>query len=82
MSTCANCKEAAVWQYNIAEFRSILYCGVHLPRFLRNNTPESRLVSKYEEPVEKPATTTKKKKVAEPVEETVVDEEAAADGDS
>jgi hypothetical protein len=36
MTTCANCSESATYIYEISEAHTILYCGLHLPKFLND----------------------------------------------
>jgi len=47
MTTCANCSESATYIYEISEAHTILYCGLHLPKFLndRKNAGTLKLTS-------------------------------------
>jgi len=87
MTTCANCSESATYIYEISEAHTILYCGLHLPRFLndRKNAGTLKLTSEavqeksdaFEALAPKSSKKTSAKKTVEetPVEETPVVEE-------
>lgn len=44
MITCANCKEAALYEYAVSASIKILYCERHLPSFARKSYSYSPVV--------------------------------------
>lgn len=48
---CANCKEDALFEYQITLNKSVLFCGKHLPKFLelRKQAKLIKTTEKFEE---------------------------------
>jgi hypothetical protein len=51
MTTCANCSNSSVWIYEITPSHTIPYCGLHLPKFLKNSK-NAGLLKRSEEMVQ------------------------------
>lgn len=79
MTTCSNCTSTAQLQYNISETVKLLYCAIHLPKFLKGRTAASLLVSFIEVPAPKKPS---KKKATAPAEITTDETVEDTDGDS
>jgi hypothetical protein len=68
MASCANCSNAATYQYS----DGTLFCSIHLPLMLRSSK-WSHLVTDYVEPTPVKVKEEKKIKVEEPVVEDATD---------
>lgn len=76
MTKCVNCRNDALFAYNVTSSTKLHYCAEHLPKFLRGRGMGTLLreIIKPEEEKPAPKKRSTKKKVEEPVEEPTVEE--------
>lgn len=86
MTTCANCNNSSTFVYEISPSHTILYCSIHLPRFLTEKK-NAGLLKRSDEMVQEQSDafealapkSSKKSSKATVVEETPVVEEVPAE---
>ena len=86
MTTCANCDNSSVWIYEITPSHTIPYCGLHLPKFLKDQK-NAGLLKRSDEMIQEQSAafetlapkSSKKSSKTSTVEETPVVEEPVAE---